>query len=1127
MKKNSNSKKAVPGFKFDLKMKLSLILVFFAVFSIHASSYSQKTKITLDIEDSSVQRIIDEIEAVSEFKFIYETNSVDLDRKLTLKVKNEKIDKILKRLFAQSTTTFKIRNSKILLLKEEKEPTSKTVTIPSKIWQHQLSGTVLDQKGLPLLGATLVEKGTDNGTQTNFDGNFEITVADPNAVLIVSYIGYTTQEISVNGQSSFQITLQESASALNEVVVIGYGEQRKSDVTGSLTLVTEEDLQSRPVPSVAAALQGRSTGVQIQETGGDLEGRFNVNIRGIGSVNQSNQPLFVVDGVPLFNVISFSTINPRDIENVTILKDASATAIYGARASNGVVIITTKRGRAGKSKLTISTEVGFEQITNTYDLLSTEQQRQLFVEAFTNSNRNTDVYDDPDNPVWQTDTDWQDLGTRTAIRQAYNLSFTGGNEKGTYAILASIIDREGTLINTDLNSYSLRANADANVNDYIKISASLSGIHQRQNFINNDDFFGQGYRSLVFNHSYTSAFDENGELTGIDNTAAPFFGGNSNPLIDLLLPERKRNDSRIIANLKTDVKLAKGLTVTANIGGDIFNRRESQFFPVYEIGLQRQEEVNTSRFHSQDVNWVAEFFVNYQKTFGKHNGTLLVGTSAQQNTRSQFLASGSGAIDNTLNQLNNQNADNFGAESLEISSGLTSVFGRFNYDYEGKYLFTATVRRDGSSRFGPGNRYGVFPSGSVAWRLSEENFLKKSNFINDLKLRASYGETGNQNIDDFAFITPAEGRNAVFGNNQVLGNAAIELGNNLLQWESSKQLDIGLNATLFGGRISIEADYYKKENENLLQQTTVPLTSGIGAPIINLGSVENKGFEFSIRSTNILTDNFSWTTDFNISTLRNKVLDIGTNAIGEPLQLPGYIVPLGNERVNLTEAGREVGAFNTYIFDGIWQLGEEAEAALYNAVPGDARYVDVNGNGEFDQGDRTFTGTTPHPKFFGGINNTFTYKNWALNIFMNYAGGHQLYNTARNLFSRSVPFVQNFAEVSDFWTPTNPSNSIPRPSQGGNTTFLATRPSTRFLEDADFLRLKNVSISYDLPDSIIDNLKIDGARFTLSGVNLLTITGYSGLDPEASSQISLLESGIDNTPYPLTRLVSMAVEVSF
>ncbi|MEQ9285768.1 MAG: TonB-dependent receptor [Cyclobacteriaceae bacterium] len=1080
-------------------------------------------RITLSERNTSLLEVFQEIEKSTDYTFNFSKDKINLSKSVSIGQENASVERILLDLSKEHGLAFKQVNNNISVFRNKGNATQDNIELEILV-DVEISGRVTDENGEGLPGASVVVKGTTNGTTTNLEGNYKMNAPD-NALIIVSYVGYITQEIEVGGRSTIDVPMRLDAAQLEEIVVVGYGTQKKSDLTGAVSSVSEKDLQSRPVPSFQDALQGRSSGVNIRQRGGDLAGKFDISIRGVGSVTGSNAPLIVVDGIPLFSA-DFSTINPKDIASINILKDASATAIYGARASNGVVIISTRRGENGQAKFTFSTDLGFEEITKRYEVLSTEQQRQLFVEGFKNSNRSTAVYDDPSHPAWQIDTDWQDLGTRTAFRQAYNFGVTGGTDKSKYAISASMLNREGTIINSDLRSWSIRANIDSKINERTTIVASLTGSHQKSNEVNNDSFFGSGYRSLVFQHSYTEAYDENGELTAVNSTAAPYFGGNSNPLVDIILPTRENNVTRVLGSVRADVDIIEGLKLSGNIGGDVVNSDGYVFLPVYQIGRFQRLEGSVTESAGQQVNWVADATLQYEKEFGEHSTKLLVGASAQQFTIRNFSANGTGTINNALNQLTNQT--NFSASGSDVSAGLLSTFLRFNYDFSDKYLMTATVRRDGSSRFGPGNRYGIFPSASFAWRISEEDFLSGSNILNDLKLRASYGLTGNQNIGNFAFITRAGAANYVFGNSAVIGNAPVNIGNEDLKWESSKQLDIGLNASFFEGRLNMEMDYYDKRSEDLLIAPPIPLTSGVsGRPIVNIGSVKNTGVEFAVNSRNI-TGDISWTTDFNITYNKNEVLDIGLNSQGEPLELAGNAIPLGNERVNLTQAGQPVGAFNTYIFDGIWQLGQETEAnAWSNAVPGDARYVDVNENGTFDQGDRQFTGTSPHPKFFGGINNTVSYKNFSVSVFMNFATGYQLYNSARNLFSRSVPFVQNFAEVADFWTPENPSNSVPRPSQGGNTTFLATRPSTRFLEDADFLRIKNVSVSYNLPGHLAEKMKMQSARVTLTGTNLATFTGYTGLDPEASSVGNLLSVGIDHTPYPLTKLYSMSLEFTF
>ena len=995
----------------------------------------------------------------------------------------------------------------------------------SKInYDKRVTGEVLDSNGEPLIGVNIQVKGTNLGTSTNIEGRFELGGLAENAVLVVSYIGYQTQEINVSGQSYFEIVLKEDSQTLDEIVVVGYGTQRKSDLTGAVASVSQDKLQSRPMTTFEDALQGRVSGMQIRQSGGDLDGRFSIAIRGIGSVTGSNDPLIVVDGVPLFSQ-NFSTINPQDIASIDVLKDASATAIYGARAANGVVIISTRKGNSERLQLTFSTDLGIEDITRTYDVMSTEEQRQLFVEAFKNSNRDISVYEDSNHPAWQVDTDWQKIGTRSALRQNYNLGFSGGSEKTQFSGSASYLNREGTMLNSDLQTWSMRMNVNSNINEWIKISTNLTGSHKVLNDQPADQWGAIGYRSFLQNHSYTLPYDENGELTAIDNTAAPYFGSNANPLIDLLLTTRESTSTRLLGNTKIDIEILENLVLSGNLGADLLNGTGFNYQPVFSIGNFNRPEGIVSVPNNLQINWVSDLTLNFSRDFDVHELNLLGGLSAQQFISRNNNVTGRGTIDNALNQLSNQTTYNSSGGSVQ--SGLNSSFLRANYGYKDKYLLTATIRRDGSSKFGPASRYGIFPSGSVAWRLSNEEFLQDATSIDDLKLRLSYGLTGNQSIGDFAFITRAGAAQYVFGNEIVVGNSPLNIGNPNLKWEASRQFDIGMDVSFFSGRIQTTLDFYDRESEDLLVSTPIPLTSGVGQnPIVNIGSVRNTGVEIYLSTRNI-DGAFSWDTDFNISFNKNEIVDIGRNSIGNPLEIPGQLIPLSNQHANLSRAGHPVGAFHMYQFEGIWQLGEEEAATHWSgAVPGDPRYKDLNGNGVLDDGDKSFVGN-PHPKFFGGMDNTFTYGNFSLSIFLNFAGGNKLYNTARNLYARGVPFVQNFREVNGFWTTENPSNTVPRPSQGGNTTTLVTLVSDRYLEKADFLRVKNIRLSYDFKTEFFRGNILESARVTLNATNLFTFTPYTGLDPESSSREDLLSAGLDYTPYPLTSLVSLGIQVNF
>jgi TonB-linked SusC/RagA family outer membrane protein len=1084
--------------------------------------------VTIRLTNLPLKEAIAQLQTRTQVRFVY-SSRIRLDERVTLVADNEKLASVLDRLLRPLHIDYRVINDQIALSRQKPKETVINMQPIDPLKQDPVAditirGKVTDAEtnsGLP--GVSVVVKGTSRGTTTDAAGNFQLAMPDPPTVLVFSFVGYSTQEINVGNESNIAVSLKATAGSLSEVVVVGYGTQKVTDITGSVVRVSEKTLQSRPVSNFQDALQGRTSGVQIQQTGGDLSGRYSINIRGIGSVTGSNNPLIVVDGIPLFSS-DFSTINPKDIIAIDVLKDASATAIYGARASNGVLNITTRRGQAGKTEFTFSTSQGVENIFKRYDVLTTEQQRLLFIEAFKNTNRTASVYEDLSNPAWGINTDWQKLVTQTGMRQDYNLGISGGTEKSRFAISASYLNRKGIIRTSDLQSFFFRANNDITFSPKFRLATSLSGSRQSQSPVTNDTWGGGAYKGSISVHRYIEPFDANGNLKGITNTADPYFGENRNPLIDLYLPTRRATTSRLLGNMKADWDIIPGLTLSGNAGADLVFQNGFTYQPVYSIGIYTLDQGSTSVSSGQQINWVTDATMQYAKTFGKHDLKALAGVSAQTFTNKTSNVTGSGTVDNALDQLANQT--NFTGSGSDLTSGLASVFGRLNYGYDSKYLVTATLRRDGSSKFGANKRYGIFPSASAAWRVSEEPFMKSQSWLSDLKLRAGYGLTGNQSIGDYAFITRAGADPYVFGNSVVVGNAPQNIGNPNLQWESAKQFDVGVDFGLWRNRLSFTIDYYTKKSENLLIRIPVPFTAGVVEnPTVNIGSVQNQGLELAVSSRNFV-GKFTWTTDFNLTYNQNKVLDIGTNSVGAPLEIPGYIVELPGEPANLTRAGSAVGAFYMYQFAGIWQTADKDLAAQFGAVPGDPRYTDLNGNGKFDTGDKMFAGN-PNPKFFGGLTNSFSYGPFSVSFFLMFSTGNQLYNSMRNLNARSVPFNQQLAEIADFWTPTNPSTTIPRPSQGGNTTYLATRVSSRFLENADFLRLKDVSVAYELPTTLTRSLKLSRARISLQAVNLLTLTKYQGLDPEASSRTDLLSGGIDNTPYPLSRMYSATLQIGF
>jgi len=1095
--------------KLNFKMKFCFLLASIMLFQLSANSVMSQKKMEFNYSNVPLKRILNEIKAQTGYRFFYSVKEIDDTQKTSLNADKETVSEVLNKLAVATNFDFKINGNQIVLTKKE------NTTYKSQ--EIEIQGTVKDRDGTPLPGTNILEKGTTNGTQADFDGNFSISVENPNAVLVISYVGFETREISLQGNNSIEVILQESAAGLDEVVVVGYGTQVKKDITGSVSSISVDDLESLPVTNAQQFIQGRAAGVQVQQTSGDLNGRFSITVRGLNSTG-TNGPLYVIDGVPLA-AESFSTINPSEIASIDILKDASATAIYGSRASNGVVVITTKTGKVGKTKFNLEVKNGVENATKTFDMMNTEQLLTHSEQSYINLGQNWPGISEE---LAANDNDWQELILRPGSWQEYALTATGGNEKTKFSISGSYLDRKGILIGTSLNRASARVNIDSQITDRLKVGVRVSNSSQWGEETSNDDNFGRGFRAAVFSRPWNPFKDANGLYSGIPSRSAPNNGPQENFIAAILEEVNETKINRLLGNAFIDYEIIKGLNAKYNFGVDLMTQNGYAFLPVYDRGGYRRQEGVVTQRNSNDLNLVSDLTLTYNKIFDKHKVTGLLGFSAQSFLVENFAVSAQGTTNNILNQLSNQ-TDITSSTGGETENGLVSYFARFNYDYDGKYLLTGTVRRDGSSRFGPNNKYGTFPSGSVAWRLSEENFMENIDAINDLKIRGSYGLTGNQNIGNFRYLATTTLDNYVFGDTEVTGIRPNSFANQDIKWESNRQWDIGLDLAMFNNRLSLQADYYDKKSNDLLVVIPKPPSTGIsGDPTVNLGSINNKGFEFGFTSRNFVND-FKWTTTFNIATNTNEVLDIGIDASGEPAQIPGSSVAgfLGGVAVNLTTQGQPIGAFYTHVWDGIWQTEEAEEAAVFGHAPGDSKYVDLDDDGDIDLNDRKFVGQAS-PKYFGGMDNTFSYKGFTMSLFVNWQQGNKLFNQVRQ-FIESGHAAVNQLDV-DFWTPENQSTIYPRPLNSGRAFGENSMPSTRFLEDASFVRIKNLSLAYNIPNIVCERIGIQSLKLGVNVTNLATFTKYSGLDPESSS-LGVLSSGSDYTPYPLARTYMLSLNL--
>ncbi len=1005
-----------------------------------------------------------------------------------------------------------------------------------------ISGTVKDDLGAPLSGVSIAVKGSKNGVISGDNGVFSISVPS-NATLVFTHVGYKQQEISVSDKTSLTITLEAGVNELSQVVVIGYGTVKKSDLTGSVVSVKAEDLKAVPVTSFDQALQGRAAGVQVTQLSGKPGAETSIRIRGTTSINAGNEPLYVIDGMLINSdagdmsvgvtlgprIGALSAINPNDIESIEILKDASATAIYGSRGANGVVIITTKRGRAGKGTVTFDTYYSQQEISHKVDVLNAAQFANFVNDAKINAGQ-TPVYVNPKN--LGVGTDWQDALLRTAPMANYQISFSGGDDKTKYAISGGYFDQDGIIINSNFKRYSFRANLDRELSKNLTVGNSITYARTSSNgVLTNAGTIVPGVvtGALLFN-PILPIYDSTvkGGYT-FENDRGTILG---NPIADAKEYNSVTNSSRFIGNVYARYKIGSSLEFRTSFGVDAFTDNAASFAPNF---LKRTQASNgeASISNVDGLTWLNENTLTFNKSWrDKHRINAVVGFTTQKFNNESLFAYAFGFPDGRTGYHNIAVAENPQTPvNNESQWSLLSYIGRVNYTLSDKYLFTLTGRIDGSSKFSEGNKYGYFPSGAFAWRVSQEKFMQNVKPVSDLKFRISYGVIGNQAIAPYqslALIGPySQGVfNSSAGSEVYNGMEPLSYVNQNLKWESTKQFDAGFDLGLFKQRITLTADYYAKLTYDLLLSTPIPTTTGFGTTLLNVGNVQNKGVDIDLRTINT-TGALRWNTSFNLSLNRNKVTNLNTQT--DILLL----------NASLLRTGQPIGTFYGYIFDGIFQSDEEAaksavlvgqEASSANpasiARAGDRKYRDINGDGKIDANDRTILGSA-QPKFTYGFNNTLSYKNFDLSFFFQGSQGNKLANF--NSYSLLNFTGQNnvLAKAGlNRWTPDNKENEYPRALSSGSLDVGIF--SSAILEDASYLRLRNVTLSYSLPNKLLQRAKIQSVRIYISGSNLWTLTKYTGYDPEANTYgQSTTLIGIDNGGYPQSKIYQAGVTLTF
>lgn len=1111
-----------------------------------------KRTVNLSLTNQSIETILERLEKIADVQFAYSYELIKADRKTSLNAKNDRLEKVLNDLLTPLQIDYTVTGAHLIVLKPKSSqaalqaPTEFRASLDNEaptVVDRTLTGTVVDEKNQPIPGVNLVVKGTKIGTSTDAQGNFRIVVVDDQSVVQFSSVGYLGQEIVVGSRTTLTVTLQEDNKSLSEVVVVGYGTQKKSDLTGAVSTITAKDISRLPVAGIDQALQGKSSGVRVtQSTGAPGEG-VSVRIRGVGTIND-NSPLFIIDGVPTKD--AFSVLNPADIESMSVLKDASSAAIYGARAANGVIVVTTKRGKSGAPRVTFNAYTGIQQHGRLIPMANSQEYISIYNEAATNDNAFIT------NPSLQRqlipatlqvpDTDWQKAIFRTAPILNYQLSISGGTDRSHYLLSANYFDQQGIILNSGYKRYSLRASIDTEIASKVKIGTNLNITYSQRSIVGSsgDGYGGNGgsiVRYALFHTPATPIYDQNGDYADLPQFPA-FFGDGYNPVGLAQKQDNKEQQYRVFGDIFGEWQIIKNLRFRTAAGLDlnIVNRK------TFNENWGTNNRINSpstlvNRFSpASTITW--NNTLNYDINFGTdHQLTALAGTEAIHSVSRDVGGSDRNFIDQVSNlRYLGQGADITGRQSFEGDSrwSLFSLFGRVNYAYKDKYLVSVNVRRDGSSRFSPNNRYANFFSGSAGWNIDRESFFQPlARTFSLLKLRASIGQLGNQDIGNYPYASlVGSGYNYVFGASPqpVAGYAVVSRGNTNVKWESSTQTDIGLEMGFLQNKIQLTADYFIKRTSGILVPIPVPKSGGsAGAPYVNAGQVENRGLELDL----IYRDKkgaFAYDITANASFIHNKVLSLNE---GRPI--PGGRIDNG-VFATLTEPGYPIGSFYLLQQDGIFQNEGQIFTSAFqgnNIRPGDVRFADINGDGLINQLDRSHVGS-PIPTLTYGLTANLQWKNFDLSAFFQGVSGNKIYyQVATDIegFYRAFNVTQRV--VDGRWHGEGTSNTQPRVSWSGSANNK--QPSTRFLEDGAYTRLKNLQLGYTLPGKLTKKLGSTGVRVYVSGQNLLTFTKYPGLDPEQQSSDNLnneqfkgdVAVGIDWGTYPSARTYTVGLNVSF
>ncbi|MEP6736038.1 MAG: TonB-dependent receptor [Chryseolinea sp.] len=1177
MKRKENTfKRRVELFKtFFFSVFLAALLNHVSLAGVHASQNPLEQELSVSFENIPLKEALKLLTEKANVKFVYSSSRIQSKKKVSLDARREKLSVILSRLFENTGIKFGLSERGFILLSKDStayqqgdfDVISKESESDLIKNQFMLGGIVTDENGEPIPGVNILVKGTTIGTVTDSEGNYQLTLADSiDATITFSFVGYVPSEEIVNGRSAINVKLLPESKTLSEVVVVGYGTQSRRNLTGSVASINNRAIKDQPVTNIAEGIAGRLSGVLVQQTTGAPGSNPAIKVRGLGSITADNGPLVVLDGQPL-NSGALNLINPNEIEKIDLLKDASATAIYGSRGSNGVLMVTTKRGKAGKAQINFDYYTGVQEITKKMNVLNSQQFAEFskdavntaYLERVPGASVNDPNSVRPpnlryryaqgefaginfDNPATLANYDYQDMIFQKAPISSYQLSTTGGSSMVQFAITGNYLKQDGIIKQSGIDRYSLRTNIDAQLTKKLKVGISFSPSFTKQQRVKSDGHWSENgvINSALALMPFVPIYQADGTTYNGQAAYASTYNwtGVPNPVANISEIDDNLDNLRLLGISYVEFDVLKNLKYRGTIGADLIYQRQNYYqssaLPLYNL-LPPTPGYGFA-FSSQNINWVTSHTLNY--TFvnsGDHEFEALVGTEAQKNDFQRSQVNANRFPNDVVRTLNAGTIT--GGDSWREQWSLASYFLRINYTFRDKYLFNASVRQDGSSRFGRNNRWGTFPSASVGWRVSEEPFLKNVSMISDLKLRASYGYSGNNAFGNYTQVSLLNPKNYVFGNSLANGLATATIGNDDLTWEKSRQLDLGLELGLWKDRIFLNADYYSRLTTDLLLLVQTPTLTGFSQSIRNIGRVENKGMEFAVSTRNFIGD-FSWTTDLNLSFNRNKVLELGPS--GDPIRSG-----TGVSESNITVIGKPLGNIYGYQQIGIFNTQQELDAYPHFATtrPGDVKYLDVNEDQVIDADDRTILGNN-QPDFIYGMSNSVGFKGFELSCMIQGVQGGQILNLSRRFYDNLEGNANQLTTVLDRWrSPEQPGNGI-TPRANSRSTGSNNAVSSRWVESATYFRVRNITFAYNVPSNILKRIKGRSLRIYAGVQNAFTSSKYLGYNPEVSGfeseptggaipteedpiVRSPLTGGVDYGSYPVARTYTIGVNLGF